>query len=352
MHTVQPHGHAGPSRTAHHCATPGHTTPGRASPLWRTASAALFSVLLMCGSVCAQDFPSRPIRIFAPQAAGGPNDILIRVLADKVKDTLRQPVVVENRPGTGGMIAAEALKNSTPDGHTLMLVTASLVYSALMMSNPPVDPLKDLAPVAMVTFTPLVLAVHSKLPVKNFAELVAYAKTNPDKLNAGVSSAGGSDHLAIEMMNQRAGLKITSIVYKGAAPALQDLVAGRVDMQLTTYAFFKQHIDNGTLRMIATPGVTRNPFVPDIPTFAELGYAGLDIPTWSGFAAPPGTPRGAIGQLSAAFRQALQSKDVLDKLATMSLVPNYVDADQYGVTMRQDSERVARVIRTVGLKLE
>lgn len=335
-------------------ASPSHTADRPAHRLRRTVAvtAACLAALLAGGGAVAQEFPSRPIRIFAPQVAGGPNDILVRVLADKVKDTLRQPVVVENRPGTGGMVAAEALKNATPDGHTLMLVTASLVYSALLMSNPPVDPLKDLAPVAMVTFTPLVLAVHSKLPVKNFAELVAYAKANPDKLNAGVSSAGGSDHLTVEMMNQRAGLKITSIVYKGAAPALQDLVAGRLDMQLTTYAFFKQYIDNGMLRMIATPSVTRNPFVPDIPTFAELGYAGLDIPTWSGIAAPLGTPRAAVGQLSAAFRQALQGKDVLDKLASMSLVPNYVDAEQYGFTMRQDSERLGRVIRTIGLKLE
>lgn len=304
--------------------------------------------------VQAQDFPSRTIRIIAPQAAGGPNDVLGRLLADKMKDGLKQSVVVENKPGAGGMLAASEVARAAPDGHTVLLITASLIYSAHLIPNAPVDPLKDLLPVSMVTFTPLVLAANTKsLPaVQTFQQLLEHARANPGKLNIGVSGAGGADHLAAEMINRRAGVAIQPIIYKGAAPATADLIAGRVELEITTYAFLRQHIENGTLRVLASPGRTRNPFVPNIPTISELGFPELDVPTWTGFMVPRGTPAAVIARLNAEFQKALESPDVEAKLGSLSLVKNYAGPEQFGTTMRQDSERMHKVILEANIKVQ
>ncbi len=326
--------------------------PYRLVRLIKATAVLLLAVAALPGS--AQDFPTKPIRIIAPQAAGGPNDVLGRMLADKMKDSLKQPIVVDNRPGVGGMLAADVVAKSAPDGHTLLLITASLIYTAHLMPNPPIDPHKDLVPVAMVTFTPLVLASNiSTIPnVKTFPELIDYARANPDKLNIGVSSVGGADHLAAEMINRRAGVRIQPIVYKGAAPATADLIGGRVQLEITTYAFLRQHIENGTLRVLASPGAARNPFVPNIPTIAELGYPGLDVPTWTGFMAPAGTPRNVIARLSAEFKQALQSREVQEKLGSLSLVANYADPQEFGAIMRADSDRMGKIIKESNIKIQ
>jgi tripartite-type tricarboxylate transporter receptor subunit TctC len=288
----------------------------------------------------AQEFPSKPIRIIAPQAAGGPNDVLGRLLAEKMTVALNQQVLVENKPGAGGMLAAQEVARAAPDGYTVLLITASLVSSAHLLPNAPVDPLKDLLPVSMVTFTPLVLAANTKLlpDVNSFQELLAYAKAHPGKLNIGVSGAGSADHLAAEMINRRAGVTIQPVIYKGAAPATQDLIGGRVELEITTYAFLRPYIENGTLRVLASPGKTRNPFVPNVPTISELGFPELDVPTWTGF-------------MGTAFRQAMLAPEVSGRLADLSLVANYADADQFGATLRHDSARMKKVIQEANIKI-
>jgi len=310
-----------------------------------------FAAVVGCNTSVAQDYPTKPLRMVIPFTAGGPTDLQGRLYADRLNSALHQPVVVENRPGAGGMIGAEAVTRAPADGYSLLLGSATTVYAPLVMPAP-INPLKDLAPVALVSFIPLTLFAHADVPAKTLQELVAYGRSNPEKLNLGVASFGGSDHLAGELLNARAGTKVLTVVpYKGAAPILQDLVTGRIELIITTLAAVRDHVDSGKVRALAGIQSTRSPFLPAVPTIAE-SYPGYDVPTWNAVWTTPGTPAGIVARLTAEFQALLQNQEVIAKLRGLSYVPMYGNAAQLAAKMHDDYERIAKLVRDAGIKAQ
>ena len=314
-----------------------------------TASAAL-CMALTAGLAQAQDYPNRPLRLIIPYAAGGPTDLQGRIYADRLNDGLHQSVVVENRPGAGEMLGAEVVAHSAPDGYTILLCSATIVYAPHLMSVP-IDPLKELTPVAQVSFVPLTMFINTRIPVHNFAELLAYARANPGKLNLGVSAYGAADHMGVELLNSRAGVKlITAVPYKGAVPIIQDLAADRVDMIITTLSAVRVHVDSGKVIPIAGVQSRRSPFLPDVATIGESGFPGYDIPTWNGIFGPAGMPAAAVARLGSELQQTVQNPEVVAKVRGLSIVPTYANAADLAVTMRDSSERIGKIVRDAGLR--
>ena len=279
------------------------------------ASLALLAVAA-AGTAHAQErYPDKPIRLIVASAAGGASDIVSRLLGDKVQQLLGQPVLVEPKPGANGNLAAEFVARAPADGYTLMMGTIGVMaINPLLYKEVRFDPLKDYAPVArLVSFSNL-LVVNPALPVKSTAELVAYAKANPGKLRYGSPGIGGSPHMAMVVFGLMSGTDLVHVPYKGAAPALNDLMGGHIDMAFSDPLLTLQHARQGRVRALAVSGSRRLASEPDLPTVAEAGVPGYAVSGWLGIVAPAGTPPDRIAKLNAAFNQALEMPDVRAKL--------------------------------------
>ena len=301
-------------------------------------SQAIFAAILALAVSAAHAFPDKPVRFVIGFTPGGPSDILARALGQKLADRWGQQVVVENRPGAGGNLAAEAVAKSAPDGYTWLLGNNSvLATNHALYRKLPYDPLKDFAPVALVALQPNILVVHPDVPAKSMAELIALARQSPGKLNYASSGAGAAAHLAGELFKSMAGVDIVHIPYKGAQPALNDLVAGHAQLMFATSASVIPFIKAGRLRALAVTTAQRSPSVPELPTVAEAGLAGFEATTWHGVVVPSATPLALVQRMNQDINAALKEKDLNERLAGLG-------AEVLTGTPREFADYIAREI--------
>jgi tripartite-type tricarboxylate transporter receptor subunit TctC len=305
--------------------------------------------------VMAQDYPSRTISIVVPFAAGGGVDTVARLLAEKLKDTLKQPVIVENKAGGSGMIGAQAVVKAAPDGYTLLLGSAGetainpFVYKARMQYAPD----KDLLPITLVTKVPNVLVVSPTLPVKNMEELVAYAKKNPGRLSYSTSGVGNPQHLNGELLEEMAGIHMVHIPYRGASAQLIDVTTGTVDMTFVSYVAAKGFIDSGKVKAIAVTSFARAGFAPNIPAIAEhKPLAKYELDNWFGLFAPANTPDATVQKINAAVRQALANPELAKRLRELGGEPKPMTPALFREFIKTESSQYARIVQTAKIVAE
>ena len=301
----------------------------------------------------AQGYPSKPIRFVVPYPPGGPLDTIARLLGQKVAESVKQPVIVDNKPGAGGNIGADFVAKAPADGYTILMgAVATHAINPTLYAKIPYDPVRDFSPVTQVASTPNVLVVNPSLPVASVADLVAYAKANPGKLNFGSGSTGSAGHLAGELFKSLAGVQMTHIPYKGAAPAMQDLVGGQIHLMFDNMASSLTQVRAGRVKALAVTTAKRSSLAPELPTVAESGLAGFDISTWFGIFAPAGTPREAIARLHTEFTRALAAPDVREKMINLGAEPVGNTPAEFATYIRAEAEKYARVIKASGAKAD
>ncbi|MBL8381323.1 MAG: tripartite tricarboxylate transporter substrate binding protein [Burkholderiales bacterium] len=311
-----------------------------------------FSFCLIAAGAFAQAFPSRPVRVVVPYPAGGVVDIIARSVGERAAATLGQPVVVENRTGAASNIGTEAVAQSAPDGHTLVLASPAHTVNMSLYPKLTWHPLKSFEPVIMVGVIPNVLVVHPSVPAKSVAELIALAKARPGQLNYASAGAGSSVHLATEMLKQAAGVFILHIPYRGQPEATTAMVAGEVQMMALTMALAKPRIESGQLRGLAVTTGKRSTAMPELPTIAESGYPGFDVSTWFAFLAPAGTPAPVVQRLNTDLGAAIRHAEVEKRLRAAGAELNPGTPQELKRFLESDVERWAKVIRQAGIKLE
>jgi tripartite-type tricarboxylate transporter receptor subunit TctC len=295
--------------------------------------------LMLASPVRAAEYPVRPIKLVVPYAAGGPTDVLARLVADYLGRDLKQATVVENKPGAQGAIAAEVVSRAEPDGYTLFVTAASImVLNPLLYKKLPYDAEKDLRMLTIVTDLPVVMEVHPSVPAKTVQEFVAYAKANPDKLNFGSAGTGGTIHLAGEMFKQIAGVDMTHIPYKGAGPALTDLLSGNIQVMFDTLSTALPPVRAGLLRPLGVSSAQRSPDLPDVPTVIESGYPDYQVGVWFGLAGQAKLPDDIVKKIMASMDRALEDpafRASLEKIGfpvlrpkTPAQIAEFVDADR------------------------
>ena len=283
-------------------------------------AAALAVMLAWAGAAAAQDYPTRPVTMVVPFAAGGPIDLLGRLIQPALAKALGQPVVIENVTGGGGMVGANRVKQAAPDGYQIVLGSIGThALSPLLAKQPPYDPATDFTPVILVADLPLVLLARKDLPAQNLQEFIAYTKANHAKMQFGSGGTGTSSHIACVLLDQTIGVDVTHIPYRGGGPALTDMMAGRVDYLCAYISLAVQAAAAGQARALATFGRVRSPAMPSVPTADEQGLKGLDAPTWNAIFAPKGTPPAVVAKLNAAVSQALDDTTVRARLAQLGL---------------------------------
>ncbi len=299
----------------------------------------------------AAAYPGKSIRIVVPFAAGGTSDVLARTIGLKLSEAWGQPVIVENRPGADGNLGAEAVAKSSPDGYTLLIIDIStLTVSPLVMAKMLYDPLQDLAPVTMVSFSPHALAVHPSVPAKNLKELVAYSKANPGKLN--FAAGNQATKLAAEQLRMMSGIDMTSVPYKGGAAALNALIAGEVNVTLVGLLASMPHMNSGRIRAIAVSGAQRMPATRELPTVSESGLPGYMSGSWQGILVPKGTPRDVVAKLNAALVKILNEPDFKARLAEQGTEVIADQPDQFGAFLLKDAARWKKIATEVNIKPE
>jgi tripartite-type tricarboxylate transporter receptor subunit TctC len=321
---------------------------------WVRAAAVGLGVVLMAAAPAARtawanEFPSHPITLLVPFAAGGSSDVVMRLVSKKVSEGLKQPIIIENRPGGGGNVAAMAIKSAPPDGYTLMMGhTGSHAINATLYPDLKFDPVKDFAPVAPLISFNNILIVPQASPAMSAKELVALARSKPGGLNYGSQGVGTGGHLLGVILAKQTGTTLVHVPYRGVAPAVTDMVAGRLDMMFSSYLTSKPHIDSGSLRMLAIAGAQRHPEIPDIPTMAEAGFPGVEMEQWFGLFAPAGTPAPIVQQLNAEFAKALESDDVKNVLGPQGSVIIPGKPEDLAAMVARDVKRLGQVVRDSG----
>jgi len=307
----------------------------------------------LCASAFAQDYPGKPVKIIVPFPPAGGTDTLSRALAQSITSATKWVFVVENRPGAGGNIGLDAAAKSPPDGYTLAMgQTANLAVNPALYSAMPFDPLKDFAPIALVSSQPLIVVVSSTSPYKTLKDLVDAAKKNPGKVNMASAGNGTIGHVAGELFQRRAGIKMTHVPYKGAGPAVTDLIGGSVDCLFGNSQSVGGLIAGGRLRALAVTAPKRLASYPSVPTVAESGYAGFEAATWSGLVAPAGTPQAIIDRLNAATNNALHQKELLDKLAEDGSTALGGTPAQFAAFIKAEHAKWGAAVRDAGIKLD
>jgi len=314
--------------------------------------APVFLALLFTAALAWAQFPSRPVTIIVPIPPGGAPDIAARVLADKLGQTLGQPVVVENRVGANGNIANEMVAKSAPDGYTLgLLADSQIAINPHLYKKMPIDTLKDLVPVTPVAVNQFVLTVNPSLPVRTFPEFIEYAKKADPPLAYASGGNGSQHHLTMEMLKQRTGIKLLHVPYKGGAPAAAATVAGETAAVWSGSSNAAQ-IKAGRLRPLAVSGGHRSPLYPDLPTISEF-YPGFENSIWLGLFGPAGIPEATLAKLRAELKRVLESPDVKQKMnAAGGLDPYFARPEEFAALIRRDYEKYAKVVKDIGLKVD
>jgi len=309
--------------------------------------------LLFTPFAFAQDsYPSRPIKLIVPFPPGGATDIVGRLMAQKLQEALGQPVVVENKAGAGSNIGSEQVAKAAPDGYTLLLGTIANATNMSIYKNMPYDTLRDFAPVTQTMAAPSVLVVTNALPANNLKELIALAKVQPGKLSFASSGAGGSPHLAGELLKLRAGIDLIHVPYKGAAPALVDVVSGVVSMGFKTALSAIPHMQSGKLKPLAVAATRRLAQIPNVPTMAEAGLPDFEVSSWNGVLAPARTPPEVIARLNQELVRILATQDVKDRFAAQAAEPVGSTPEQFRAYIRSEIDKWAQVVRASGAKID
>jgi tripartite-type tricarboxylate transporter receptor subunit TctC len=328
-------------------------TGGNVSNMLRMFIAAVLCATALIGNVIpsavAGPYPNGPITLVNPYAAGGPADVLARTIIDPLKDMLGQPIVLLNKPGGATAIAAAYVAAAPPDGQTVLLGGASSHIVTPALTKVGYDGMRDFDFICMVAAVPNVLVVRSGLPAATVPELVSLAKQMPGKLNYGSVGTGSQPHLAAELFRQRTGTNITHVPYKGAAPAIVDLLGGQIDLAFLNLPPLLPHIQSGALRALAVARLQRAEQLPNIPTLDELGYPGFDVTTWYGLSAPAGTPPEITSKLADTFATVLRSPDVKAKLASQGAEVFYLPPKQFVAYLADDASRLRQLVKTANI---
>lgn len=312
-------------------------------------------LLIASGAALAQSaatYPARPVRIVAGFPAGGPVDTLARALAEKLAQSMGQSFIVENIAGATGMIGTERVAKAAPDGHTLLVGASTIPIHASLIKALPYDTLRDLTPIAYIGDSPLLLVVHPAVPATTVRELIAWVKANPGKHSYGSAGTGSGNHLAGEWMKRLAGIDITHVPYKGAAPAEADVMGGHVAYIFDAFTTGLPLVKAGRLRALAVTTETRSPVAPEIPTMIESGLPGFSVPTWYGLIGPGNLPPEIVGRLNQEVARALAQPDLQARLASMGLQPRPQSAARFAGFMKDEVEKWAKVIRDSGAQAE
>lgn len=315
--------------------------------------ALLATALPMAPALAQAAYPAKPIRLIVPFPPGGGTDMIARAVAQKVADQNKWSVIVDNRPGAGGNLGVDAAAKAEPDGYTLVMgQTSNLAINPTLYKKLPYDPLKDLVPVALVSSSPIVMAVPVNSRFKSFADVVAAAKGKPDALTLGYSGNGTVAHLAGELAENAAGIQLRHIPYKGAAQAMTDLMGGQIDLYMSSVPTLLGHVRNGKLKVIAITSAQRSAQLPDVPTLAESGIKGFDAVTWFGVLAPANTPAPIVAQLNKAINQALKHPEVAEKLRSEGGEILGGTSEQFSTLLKAEVPRWAKIVKDSGASLD
>ncbi len=310
----------------------------------------LFVILSFPGIASAQGYPSKTVRLIVPFAAGGSTDIMGRLVAQKLSALWGQQVVVDNRPGGSTVIGTDIVAKSAPDGHTLLVTPAPFTIVPSLLKKLPYDPAKDFEPITLINTTPLVVIVHPGVPAKNIKELIVLAKARPGVLNFGSSGSGGSNHLAGELFNAMANVKITHVPYKGNGPAMTDLLGGHIDMAYNGLTSALQHIKTGKLRALAVTSLRRTAALPDMPTLDEQGLKGFQAVAWNGLTGPAGTPKAAIERTAGDVARLMKSPELAEYLKREGSDPVGSTTAEYREFLTGEIAKWKKVIERAGIK--
>jgi tripartite-type tricarboxylate transporter receptor subunit TctC len=306
---------------------------------------------LAAGMAFAQSYPTRPVRLVVGFPAGGPADIFGRTFAQALAADLGQPVVVENKSGVGGVLGIDSVAKAQPDGYVLGFNNqGSVAMAPYALTKMPYDPQKDLALITTVVKVPEVVVVNPSFPAKSLAELIAYAKANPGKINFGSAGAGGITHLACELLKSEAKIDILHVPYKGAAPAVADLLGGQVNMGIFDVPVVLPHIRSGKFRALAVTTAKRVASLPDVPTTAEIGYPNVISDNWYGLVAPAGTPPAVLKRIHAGAMAALHSPALLEQFAKVSGIAAPATPEEYASFLKEEQARWSAIIKAIGFK--
>jgi tripartite-type tricarboxylate transporter receptor subunit TctC len=319
----------------------------RLGPLF---AAAVFALLAAAPSA-AQDYPNHVIKMVIAFPPGGPTDFVGRLLADKLKDLLGQSVIIENKPGAAGAIGAEFVTKSAPDGYTLFLTTSGAVaITPHMQADAHYDPVRDFAPITHVVNVTTTLVVRPELGINSAKELVALAKAKPATIPFASTGIGSPPHIALELLQSAADVKLVHVPYRGAAPAITDLLGGQVTAMFADAPVLLPHIQAGKLKAIGVAAAARNPLLPDVPTLGEQGYAGAVVDNWYGLLAPAKTPPEIVAKLNQTVRTALADPALRDKLVNLGAVPVGSSPEEFARFLKEEFDRMGKVIREKGIK--
>ncbi|MGH8617609.1 MAG: Bug family tripartite tricarboxylate transporter substrate binding protein [Burkholderiales bacterium] len=316
---------------------------------------ALFALAAVAvSSLCsAQPYPAKPVRMVIGFPPGGGTDIIGRIVAQKLTETLGQQIIADNRGGASGQLGAELVAKSPPDGYTIMMAhIAAMSILPSLVAKLPYDPLKDFAPITLVAIGPNLLVVHPSVPVRSIKELIALAKSRPGQLTYASPGAGTVQHLAGELFKLQAGVDILHVPYKGSGQSIVDLIAGHVHMDFDSVPPVINHVRNGRLRAIAVTSAKRFSLLPDIPAISESGIEGFDMSTWWGLVAPAGVNRDVVNRLGAETVKLLRQADVKEKIAGVGAEPVGNTAEEFAAFIRGEAEIYARIVKAAGIKAE
>jgi tripartite-type tricarboxylate transporter receptor subunit TctC len=314
-------------------------------------------IIAMCAMLAssaaqAQNYPSKPIRFIVPFPPGGGNDIVGRIVAQKLAEGFALTVVVDNRGGAGGTVGTEMAAKAPADGYTLLINNISLAVNATLFQKLPYDTLKDLAPVTLVGRQPNILVVHPSVPAKSMRELLALARAKPRQINYGSGGIGTASHLATELLKLMAKIDMVHVPYKGLGPALIDLMGGQIQVIISTMASALPQVRAGKLRPLAVTTAKRSDFFPQVPTMSEAGVRGYEFNTWYGLLVPAGTPQPIIDRLNKEMAKALDSAAVREQFASQGLEAEHTSPEEFGAYLKSEVEKWAKVVKASGAKPE
>jgi tripartite-type tricarboxylate transporter receptor subunit TctC len=313
----------------------------------------MFNALLMMGGLSAHAaYPERPVRFIVPFAPGGTNDILGRIVADKLAARLGQPFVIDNRAGANSVIGCEITARASPDGYTLLIVAAGFAVNPSLLRKLPFDSERDFAPIGVVAAGPYLMVVNPAVPAKTVSEFIAWVKSRPGTVNYASTGTGSPPHLAAELLKTASAIDMQHIPYKGGGAVLPDLVSGRVAMFFGSIATLRPHVQSGRLRAVAVTTVQRANAMPDVPTFIESGLAGFEVNGWYGMLAPGRTPRATVDLLNTTLRQVLEDSDTRSRFAANGVDPAPGTPDEFRALIRSEIAKWAKVVRGAGIKPE
>jgi len=315
-------------------------------------AALLFGLLFSVGTIQAQTYPARSVKIVVPFGVGGPADIYGRFIGAKLTDTMGQPVVVENRVGGGGGIGADAVAKSAPDGYTLLMMSNTHTVNETLIPKKPYELMRDLTPITGVNYSDLLMVVHPSVPANNLKEFLALAKSKPKDLNYASSGPGTPYHMAGELFKAMAGVDIVHVPYKGSDGARTGILGGQVHMMLDAITTMAPNVRAGKLKAMGTTGKTRSTVLPDVPTIAEAGVPGYETGIWIGLMAPAGTPRPVLERLNAEINKVLSAPEVRESWGKQGATPMGMTIDQFDRFLREDVIKWAGVVKATGMKVD